>query len=436
MRTNTRIHSFKDIFRRYKATGVICLTFVLLLPGCASTPDNHPIDTAPVGDTSDHWTYSMNVKADRRTIALFDPVDLVQHEAEPANWYLYDFAFANDLATGRFAMFLTGRDDDFQVRITSAPLSDRELAAAGPRAVMRLRVLNNRLYVGGGNSLPSINNRKRLDPYSSNWIGIANGDYRVSMTALDQSDNTLHDYVFQLERVDSMTEVKHAPGIPQLIYGQQLGIAGINAKGLNFRERCSDVKRTAEWSPLLESQLPLPGAIRRVVVPKSLQERGKARMDKGKNSTIPIVISRNPSEEVLGVYLEPSNWDSDVKTFRGDSTVNSMISCAVQITSVNPGERSFTLTIEPAPIAFDRLPDDLARDLAQQFDQWIRLSGDKAWSFKSAMVQRAVDDRSLVLGVLQYMSLSPKETEQLLVLSNEDRARTLLMRMKEILHNS
>lgn len=436
MHANTRFHFLTDEFRWNKAAGVICLTFLLLLQGCASTSDNDPTESTPVDAPIDHWTYSMNIMSDRSTIALFDPVDLAQHKAEPANWYLYDFAFANDLATGRFALFLTGRDDTFQVRVTSAPLSERELAAAGPRAVMRLRVLNNRLYVGGGNSLPSINNQKRLDPYSSNWIGIANGDYRVSMTALDQSDNTLHDYVVQLERVDSMTEVKHAPGIPQLIHGQQLGIAGINAKGFSFRERCSDVKRSAEWSPLLQPMLPLPGAVRRVVVPKSLHERGKARMAKGQNSTIPIVISRNPSEEVLGVYLEPANWNNNVKTYTGDSTVNSMISCAVQITSVNPGERSFTLAIKPVPIAFDRLPDDLARELAQQFDQWIRLSGDKAWSFKSAMVQRAVDDRSLVLGVLQYMSLSSKETERLLVLSNEERARNLLMRMKEILNDS
>jgi len=118
----------------------------VLMHGCAAkAPPPEPEPEAP-----NYWGYSRLIETDTSTITLFDPGDLAHHAEDPANWHQYDFAFANDLETGRFAAFTTSGNGAFQVNFTEAPLTDNELAVAGPSAEMRLRVINYRLLLAGG----------------------------------------------------------------------------------------------------------------------------------------------------------------------------------------------------------------------------------------------------------------------------------------------
>ena len=158
------------------------LAGLAVLAGCAAPA---PPEPAPAPE---YWTVSRAIELDPDaggTVTLFDPAALAHHRADPPNWWHHDFAFAPDLATGRFAAVSTGRRGTLDVRVTEAPPSAREAAAAGPSAVQRLRVTDGRLLLAGGDAWPSVERPGGADPFDPRWIGVGNGDYRVTITALD-----------------------------------------------------------------------------------------------------------------------------------------------------------------------------------------------------------------------------------------------------------
>jgi hypothetical protein len=407
-----------------------CVVCAMLLQACAAKP---PL---PSPQEKEYWSYSRTVHTGNSMITLFDPADLAHHSAEPAGWYQYDFAFANDLDTGRVSAVRTAHKGAFQVRVTSSPLSSAERSAAGPGAVLRLRVINHHLLLAGGNAWPSVERTVPADLFDPRWLNIDNGDYRVTITAMDKTAGasaeafgvTLHDYVFQLESVAAITDVTHAPGIPQLVAGKKAAYPGLNAGGLHYNERCAQVPRSAEWSPLSSPEFPLPGANQDVAVSAELHSRGRALQLAGEHAAIPFVIAREAVKGKLGVFLAPSQWNKPSPHPGDEATARAHILCMVRITGVDAGE-AFRLNIEPLPQPLDRLPPGRANQLVEQFELWSRVSNDLAWHFKSGMLRRTVTERSLLLGIMHYLALPPRVAENLLLQSNEVLADKLFERI-------
>ena len=402
---------------------VVGVLATLLVQGCAK-----PVAVSITNN--DYWSISRTIDTQNGVITLFDPADLAHHAADPSDWYLYDFAFANDLETGRFVAVLTDNHGRFNIKVTSSPLSDGEQLAAGAHAQLRLRVVNNRLLLTGGDAWPSAENKVKIDQHDRRWIPVANGDYRVRITVLDKRFHALHDYVIQLDPIAQITDVRYAPGIPQLVVGESAAVAGIGAQGLKYIERCATVPRKVEWLPLNSLQIPLPGAVQKIVIPPGLYRRAIAIKEAGQKPKLPVVIANNPREGEIGVYFEMLRWIEHAGTEVNKFAAFGRAYCAVRVTGVHPGERNFILEVDPLPLAAEPLPPDLSRKLAKKFDVWIRLSNDPGWRFKSEMVKRAHDDRSMTLGIMHYLALPAKVTNTLLLASNEERAHKLLERLQ------
>jgi len=427
---NTRpIRSF--FARRCTSAAPAVAGLALLLGACASSPP------APEPLENDYWVEDRVVNTDTSMITLFDPLDLQHHTADPDNWYQYDFAFLDDMASGRFVALSTAANGPHWVRLTDAPLSREQQALAGPSAKLRLRVLNERLLLSGGSAWPSINRSLPVALASAesedHWLELPNGDYEVTITALDSVGLDIPDYVLRLERVFTIADVEHAPGIPHVTPTQAVaGVAGVNAAGASFVERCGMTPRKAEYSPLITRSLPLPGALGEIEVAPGLYKRGRALQAAGTSADLPIVVAREASIGTLGVYVKPMKWLAANVNSWGKSTytTHAHVLCAVRIDSVESGANGLTVGISPEPMSFDTLPRAMAQELKQQFDVWLRLSSNPAYRFTSGYVNRARDHRSLVFGVMQQLDLPATDVETLLLMDNESRARDLIERMR------
>lgn len=408
------------LFSRLLAASVLSV-----LSACGSPPEQR---VAPV-ETAQAWSVSRAVHTDNSMITLLDPSDLVHHQSEPYNWYLHDFAIQDDLQTGRFAAVVTNRSGKFNVRVTFGELSAAEQQVAGPEGKLRLRVINNRLLLSGGDTWPSEDVDYKRFAYDERWIGVPNGDYGVIITAL-KPGAAQHDYVFQLIKVNSMSVVKHAPAVPKLIYGQGAQVVNVDAKGFRFAEQCLDVPGTATWAPLSSSTMPIPGSTQNVVLPRSMHQSALIQQQSGSNAALPIVLSRYPEIGAYGFYLKPSTWSQEQLQANGDVKVRAFIRCAVQITDVTATPDAFDLQIKAIPTAQDRLARRQKQQLVNDFDVWLRATNDPAWHFKTAKVKRSTDDAALILGIVDYLNLSVKEAENMLPLSNALRVDYLLDKLQ------
>ncbi len=385
---------------------------LLMLSACATTPK--PAE-APVEETPS-WSISRVVHTDNAMITLLDPFDLAHHEAEPIDWFMYDFAIEDDLQTGRFAAILTERPGDYKVRLTTGPLTESERAVAGAQAVLRLRVIGRRLLLSGGDAWPSVQRNHRDFAYDQRWINIPNGDYRVVITALNPSAE-LTDYTFQLLKVDDIASIKHAPAMPQLIFGEPAGVVGYNAVGFQYNERCNDVPGIATWAPLVSRSMPTPGTVQEFELPRAELESGK-----------PLVLARKPEVGAYGFFVKPAGQSKQVSG-GAQPVVKTLVRCAVRITDIVVNPDSFQLAIKAIPTGIDRVPHAKKLALIEGFENWMIGTNDPAMSFKTAMVRRSENDGAMVLGVLEYLKLGSKELESLLPMSNALRVDYLLDRL-------
>ena len=399
---------------------VLALATTLFIAACANNPKPAPAPTLAAAKPA-AWSIDRVVSTDNSMITLFDPFDLVHHEADPEDWYLHDFAFADDIETGRFAAVLTDRSGEFDVRITTGELYPEEAVEAGPKATVRLRVVNHRLLLSGGEAWPSVKTSSRKYAHDNRWIGFPNGDYGVIITALNPAAASMADYVIQLIKVDEMAQVKFAPGIPQLIYGDKAAVVGVNATGFHYNESCADVPRTAEWAPLVSSHMPIPGGIETVEIPRSMHQWAMSQQSAGSVTPMPLVLARNPQVGGYGLYIRPDSWNASQLQGSGQALVKTRIRCAVQITKIVGDSQTFKLEIKPVPTPRDRLPTMARRDLKQQFERWVIYNNDPAWRFKTSKVMRTESDSALLLGIVNYLGLISKDTETLLPLSNAQR---------------
>ncbi|MEE9335190.1 MAG: hypothetical protein V3U65_13965 [Granulosicoccaceae bacterium] len=384
----------------------------------------------PSGNATDaSWSVSRVVHSDTGMITLLDPFDLKHHQAEPANWFMRDFAIEDDLQTGRFAAVLTERAGSYKVRVTFGELSEKEQSAAGPVAWLRLRVINRRLLLSGGETWPSAEVDHQSFVYDQRWISVPNADYGVIITALDPAANQ-NNYVFQLIKVGDMKEVKHAPALPQLVYGEKAAVVGVNAKGVQYNERCADVPSKATWVPLISSTMPIPGAVQTVELPRDMHATALARQQSGYSAAMPAVLARNPQVGSYGFYIKPASWNNDQLQGNAQVMVKTLIRCAVRITDVVVKPDLFQLEIQAIPTAVDSVSHDEKTELMNGFQAWMRGTNDMAWQFKTEMVQRSASDGAMVLGILEYLNLSAKESEILLPMSNALRVDYLLDRLR------
>ena len=399
------------------------------LAGCAGTPPPPPPEPEP-----EHWSLSRAVDAPQGLVTLSDPGDLVHHAVDPEGWYRDGFAITDDLAAGRFAAVLTGREGRHAVRVTSAPLDARERAVAGPSATLRLRVRERRLLLGGGDAWPSRAAPRVIGPLDERWLGVPNGDYRVTVTVLGDSNERLHDVVFRLEPIESIDAIAHAPGIPHLVVGREPAIAAATAERLRVVERCDAVPSSARWSPLVDATLPLPGLREDVTeVIESLHERGYALQTAMLPDEGPLVVAREARVGTLGVLFEPREWLAPYREeglYRERFEVRGRSLCAVRIVAVEGLGDELRVAIEPAPLPREPLPPGLARALVERFESHVALANDPAWRYKSGWVRSAPDDLSTVIGVMHHLAMPAAESEALLLERNATRAERLIERME------
>jgi len=398
---------------------------LLLLGACGSISDEVVV---PV-DSGATMSVGTVVHTDKSIITLLDPADLTHHQSEPPNWYLHDFAINDDLQSGRFAAVLTGRTGKFNVRVTFGELTPTESKAAGPEAKLRLRVVNHRLLLSGGDTWPSKEVDYKQFANDARWISVPNGDYGVIITAL--KPGAAHsDYVFQLIRVKDMTKVKHAPGMPKLVYGEKAAVVGVNARGFQYNEQCLDVPTSATWVPLAARTMPIPGAREAIELPKSVHTWAYNQQQAGNVATIPLVLSRSPEVGDYGFYIKPRSWSREQIQPNGDVIIDTLIRCAVEIIGVVANPQDFSLKLKPVPTASDNVSRRKKQRLMDGLDAWLRAKNDPAWLFKRAKVERSTSDGAMILGILEYLKLSSKETEKLLPMSNALRVDYLLDRFK------
>lgn len=416
---------YTDRLKRTIGSAVFAGVCLVVFSACASKPQEQEIVVPD--NSSPAFSVTKVVHSDHSMITLLDPADLVHHQSQPANWFLHDFAIKDDLQSGRFAAVLTGRPGKFNVRVTFGELSQAESAVAGAEAKMRLRVRNNRLLLSGGDTWPSEEFDHRNLVRDARWINIPNGDYGVIITVLKPGAAS-SDYVFQLIRVNDMTKVKHAPAVPKLTFGDKAGVVGVNAKGFQYNEQCLDVPAKASWVPLVARTMPIPGAREVVELPKSMHAWAIEQQQAGKAATIPVVMSRDPEAGTYGFYIKPRNWNKEQVQKNGDVLVDTLIRCAVEITGVAATPSDFSLSIRAVPTASDRIPGVKKQQLITGLDQWLRTRNDPDWLYKVAKVKRSADDGAMILGVMEYLKLSSKETEKLLPMSNALRVNFILDR--------
>jgi hypothetical protein len=347
-------------------------------------------------------------------VTLFDPVDLSHHEADPEDWYCYDFAFANDLDTGRFVAVITDTLGSFNVRLTTGPLTEEEHIAAGPPATQRLRVIDHRLLLAGGDAWPSTAQGARALAHDPRWISIDNGDYQVIITALDRKQGARQDLMIQFISVEDIKSVAYAPGVPYLVVGEAHGVVGISAGGKHYRESCAGLPSSAVWSPPTSLSVPVPGSMTTIDLSARLHARGRALQASSSNAAIPIVIARNPDADSVGFFIRPENWPSHAAAANGELPIRTRILCAVRILGVVPDTDRFMLQVEALPAALDMIPRPELHELTASFENWVRTTSDPAWRYRSAQIQRTRDQRSVILGIMEYLTLTAQHGESLL----------------------
>jgi len=188
----------------------------------------------------------------------------------------------------------------------------------------------------------------------------------------------------------------------------------------------------ALWVPLNSSTMPLPGAVETVELPRYIQSGITMHKRSASSGGMPIVLARNPKVGLYGYYISPSMAAGNYTRNSSSVLVKTLVRCVVKITDVVVQPELFEVKIKAVPTPLGRLSQHERTSLIDEFISWMTYTGDPAWHFKSEMVRRSDSDGAMVLGVLQYLNLSAKESEVLLPMSNALRADYLLDRLRDV----
>jgi hypothetical protein len=170
----------------------------------------------------------IRVGTDVAAFYLFHLEDLAHRRNAHPKW-LADCA--EEMASGSLVAFETGGGGGFSFRITSGKLTRLEQAHRCCGWTFRAAVRHGQLFLDGGEYIPFKQNK--YDPRDTSdrwyetimdrWVDVPNGNYRVSVHAIQNSTNDgepidgLTSYVIQFERVTDLTEIKPVTGPVSLL---------------------------------------------------------------------------------------------------------------------------------------------------------------------------------------------------------------------------
>jgi hypothetical protein len=146
---------------------------------------------------------------------LFHPDDLAHRATSPLGWETCGFACRKEFEAGRLVGWSTGSDGGYGFRLTDGELTQREVTYRGCSWDFRLGVQHNRVMLDNGDCIPNAEYpRNPPDGDDRRWIALSDGDYRVTVTAIEWdsepgaiddagqvSENALTNYVIQFNRI-------------------------------------------------------------------------------------------------------------------------------------------------------------------------------------------------------------------------------------------
>ena len=144
-------------------------------------------------------------------ILIFHPDDMVHTVAWPIAWYCDSAVYPHESEAQRLIAWCTMGDSVHDVRLTNGALTEREKAYAGPSWTFPYRVRHGRVFLDNSDVLPSQEQMASAEERSQYWVDVPNGDYAVSITAVDwtrepgadeEGFDALPDYVVQFAPMD------------------------------------------------------------------------------------------------------------------------------------------------------------------------------------------------------------------------------------------
>jgi hypothetical protein len=125
------------------------------------------------------------VPTDVATILLFHPDELEHTSDWPVGWYSVGPAWRTESTAGRLVAWNTGNDGGFKVRLTTGELTTREQAYVRQSWVFGYTVRLGRVFLDNSDTLPGESRMTEPDENPDYWFELANGDYNVSVAALE-----------------------------------------------------------------------------------------------------------------------------------------------------------------------------------------------------------------------------------------------------------
>lgn len=170
------------------------------------------------------------VNTEVASIYMFHPDDLQHRKSSPMGWSSYGFTVEPEFGAGNLVAFVTGSDGTYQVRLTEGELTARERKYFSCAWEFRYKVRHNGVLIDGGEFLPEDRGHHLEEsPAEDQWYAIANGNYKVTVSAIDWSSepgavdsqlratkNALSAYVIQFKKVDKFDAIAVAPSSPRL----------------------------------------------------------------------------------------------------------------------------------------------------------------------------------------------------------------------------
>src|SRR5262245_32468582 len=137
------------------ATFILITTLHISISGKVSNMNSDHSDTQASDKASSAFSKILIIGTDVATWFIFHPDDLVHRKDDPINWWDEDFAIRKEFSTGTLVAVSTGGDGWYKIRVTDGSLTERERKYARHAKKFRLRVKHGRLYLDGGDALPS-----------------------------------------------------------------------------------------------------------------------------------------------------------------------------------------------------------------------------------------------------------------------------------------
>lgn len=166
---------------------------------------------------------------DGASFFLYHPDDLRHRVSSPLAWTAYHFACQPEFEAGRLVAFDTGGDGGYQFRVTTGPLTEREQKWLVGSWDFRYEVRHGRVYLDGGYALPSDSYFEESEDHPEQWVTLANGKYRVTVSAIEWhsepgalddngsvTDKALPSYVIQFFSVDTFDAIRVSRTPPRM----------------------------------------------------------------------------------------------------------------------------------------------------------------------------------------------------------------------------